>query len=73
MIALFACRQDKPVTMFSAVAPDHSGITFSNQLTESPSQSIATYEYFYKGAGVAAGDQDADGQTTLRNQNHYFC
>jgi hypothetical protein len=62
----FECRQtatsDK---LFEAIAPSQSGITFSNQLTESATQSIATYEYFYNGAGVAAGDLDGDGLPIL--------
>ncbi len=58
---IFGCRQSAPSNkLFEAIQASHSGITFSNQLTESATQSIATYEYFYNGAGVAAGDLDGD-------------
>ncbi|MEO6547882.1 MAG: VCBS repeat-containing protein [Ferruginibacter sp.] len=45
---------------FSDVS-ESSGINFSNDITESESQNIFTYEYMYNGAGVAVGDVNNDG------------
>ncbi len=61
----FSCQQDTSSSLFEEVNPGISGIAFSNQLAESAAQSIATYEYFYNGAGVAAGDLDGDGLPEL--------
>ncbi|MCU0389474.1 MAG: VCBS repeat-containing protein, partial [Chitinophagaceae bacterium] len=66
LLALSGCSEKSPAgVLFESLSPSHSGITFSNQLTESATQSIATYEYFYNGAGVAAGDLDGDGLPEL--------
>jgi enediyne biosynthesis protein E4 len=62
---VLSCKSSKDKTLFEAIPSSASGIAFSNQLTESGSQSIATYEYFYNGAGVAAGDLDGDGLPEL--------
>ncbi|QDH80888.1 RNA-binding protein [Echinicola soli] len=41
--------------------PKKSGVTFKNQIKEDENHNILTYEYFYNGGGVAAGDIDNDG------------
>lgn len=51
--------------LFNAVPETESGIRFSNTLSENATQNIATYEYFYNGAGVAAGDLTGDGLPEL--------
>ncbi len=38
----------------------NTGIVFNNQLNESTNNNIAKYEYFYNGAGIAAGDLNGD-------------
>ena len=66
ILLFFGCRENRPSgTLFEAIPSSQSGITFNNQLTETATQSIATYEYFYNGAGVAAGDLDGDGLPDL--------
>lgn len=50
---------------FELLTDDHSGISFSNKLIESAEDNIITYEYFYNGGGVAAGDFNNDGLTDL--------
>ena len=52
-------------TVFSAIPSSITGITFQNKLIESPAQNIVTYEYFYNGGGVAAGDFNNDGLIDL--------
>ncbi|PPK86536.1 VCBS repeat protein [Neolewinella xylanilytica] len=50
---------------FSLIAPEASGLTFNNLLTEGPNTNILMYEYFYNGGGVAAADFNQDGWVDL--------
>ena len=56
---------DDSETRFTLVAPEESGLTFNNVLTEGPNTNILMYEYFYNGGGVAAADFNQDGWTDL--------
>ena len=51
--------------MFTTLSAAESGITFENTLPETPEANIITYEYFYNGGGVAAGDFNNDGLVDL--------
>ena len=51
--------------LFSLLKPDQTNIDFQNTLTEAPNTNILMYEYFYNGAGVAAGDFNNDGLIDL--------
>jgi enediyne biosynthesis protein E4 len=55
----------QPQPLFTPVPSSHSNITFSNQLKETIDNNIITYEYFYNGGGVAAGDINNDGLIDL--------
>lgn len=46
---------------FTAVAPQDSGIVFSNRITESDTMNILDFEYIYNGGGVAVADFNNDG------------
>lgn len=48
-------------SLFTLVPPEKSGIDFQNTLTESSTQNVLAYEYFYNGGGVAVGDLNNDG------------
>jgi hypothetical protein len=50
---------------FTAIAPEQSGIYFTNGITE---ERGLTNQIYYSGSGVAAGDIDGDGWVDL-----YFC
>lgn len=50
---------------FEQIPAEKSGVVFQNTLTETQKSNIITYEYFYNGGGVAAGDLNNDGLTDL--------
>jgi len=57
-----ACTRDAATEapLFERLTSDATGITFSNDLPESPDFNILNYLYYYNGAGVAVGDIDGD-------------
>src|SRR6267378_3760354 len=63
----WGCNQ-KPKTLFRLVPGEESGIKFSNDIQESDSFNILTYEYIYNGGGVGIGDFNNDGL-----QDVFFC
>ena len=62
IIILFtaACNSKKE-TLFSDVAPEHTGIDFENKISDTDSLNILDYLYYYNGGGVAIGDINNDG------------
>jgi len=52
--------QDAPLLFLNPTSKD-TGITFSNNLTETDSLNILDYLYFYNGGGTAVGDINNDG------------
>ena len=63
LLLIISCNKEK--TLFQKLSPEVSGITFTNQVTESEKENILNYEYFYNGGGVASGDFNNDGLTDL--------
>lgn len=61
LILVTACEEKAPVTLFSKVDAEFSGLDFNNQLTENDSINILDNEFVYNGAGVAFGDINGDG------------
>jgi enediyne biosynthesis protein E4 len=59
-----SCSQ-KQDTLFDRIPSSVTGVTFNNQLTESDSLNILTFEYMYNGAGVGIGDFNNDGLPDL--------
>jgi hypothetical protein len=51
--------------LFELLSTDETGIHFNNRLHEDDQLNILTYEYFYNGGGVGAGDINNDGLTDL--------
>lgn len=58
LIVVISCSDTN--TLFTNPAPEDSGITFSNDLTETDDLNILDYLYFYNGGGVAVGDINGD-------------
>lgn len=48
-------------TLFNLLAPEQTGITFSNKIEETLNLNVLMYEYLYNGGGVAVGDLNGDG------------
>src|SRR3989442_10985808 len=64
---MLSCRATPPAPpIFEVVAPETSGITFTNRLSPKPAAvTIVNYLYYYNGGGVAAGAIDGDGLVDL--------
>ena len=52
-------------TIFSALSPTESGISFANTLKEDSIINYFTYPYIYMGGGIAVGDVNNDGLQDL--------
>ena len=55
VLIVFGCAQKETRTLFVHRDSSHTGISFINQLEQSPQLNILNYLYYYNGAGVAAG------------------
>ena len=65
-VLLFAgCSKNNPESLFINKPADHTGVTFRNDLVQTPELNILNYLYFYNGAGVAAADFNNDGLADL--------
>jgi len=55
-------QNDKAIVkIFNKLEPTHTGISFSNDLTETDSLNYLNYAYIYMGGGVSTGDINNDG------------
>ena len=57
----FTHAQQPASALFSLVSPASSHIYFNNQITESETLNLISYQYLYNGGGVAMGDLNNDG------------
>lgn len=65
-LLISACNSKKSdQKLFELLSPDETGVHFTNRLHEDDQLNILTYEYFYNGGGVGAGDINNDGLTDL--------
>ena len=63
LFCISACEREQP--LFTLIPPSKTGISFVNSIVEQESFNVLEYEYFYNGAGVAAGDINNDGLPDL--------
>jgi enediyne biosynthesis protein E4 len=58
-----ACKNktDDPVTLFTSLPAEKTGIHFENKVTDTDTLNILDYLYYYNGGGVAIGDINNDG------------
>jgi hypothetical protein len=65
VLALAGCTVERSEPLFELLPAETTGVTFANELPETPELNIINYLNFYNGGGVAAGDVDGDGLTDL--------
>ncbi|MEO5682466.1 MAG: FG-GAP-like repeat-containing protein [Chitinophagaceae bacterium] len=63
IVFISACHADS--TLFKKIQASHSGIAFSNNITENDSINPIDMDFLYNGGGVAAGDFNNDGLPDL--------
>ncbi|WP_416381005.1 VCBS repeat-containing protein [Hymenobacter sp. GOD-10R] len=51
--------------LFNLLSPKETGISFTNEVSETEALNILSYEYFYNGGGVAVGDINNDGLSDI--------
>lgn len=64
-LLLSGCDQPKEKTLFQLLPSSETGITFRNELIESDTFNVLSFEYIYNGAGVGVGDVNNDGLTDI--------
>jgi len=65
LVMLFAGRVSAQSPLFQLLPAKETGIHFSNDIAETEELNVLSYEYFYNGGGVAAGDINNDGLPDL--------
>ena len=58
-------EETEPTTMFQMKDAEETGVTFTNQLTDTDTFNIIDYLYYYNGGGLAVGDINNDGLEDL--------
>ena len=62
---LAGCGKHDEKTLFQLLPSSDTGISFKNELTETDSFNVLSFEYIYNGAGVGVGDVNNDGLSDI--------
>ena len=62
---IIGCGSGDQDKLFELLPAKQTNITFNNQLIETDSFNVLTFEYIYNGAGVGVGDVNNDGFTDI--------
>ena len=65
LLIMAGCVENTPDTLFVLRDADDTGIDFVNEIAESDSFNILTYDYIYNGGGVGVADFNNDGLQDL--------
>src|ERR1700754_3404391 len=66
LLFVFACHSPNgEAPLFQLQSPAKTGITFINEVKDSPTLNIFNYRNFYNGGGVAIGDVNNDGRPDI--------
>ena len=65
VLVMTCCNSPEKDKLFQLLPSTKTNVTFANQLTETDSFNILTFEYIYNGAGVGVGDVNNDGLTDM--------
>lgn len=65
IFAFVACKKKDPVTLFTLLDSEDTGIEFTNTIYEDDTINILTLEYVYNGGAVAVGDFNNDGLSDI--------
>ena len=65
VLVMACCNSPEKNKLFQLLPSTKTNVTFANQLTETDSFNILTFEYIYNGAGVGVGDVNNDGLTDM--------
>ena len=66
LCGLFSCQKEEAnPPLFELLPSGQTGVSFANNLTETPDFNILEYLYFYNGAGLATADFNNDGLIDL--------
>jgi enediyne biosynthesis protein E4 len=60
LLSLVFLNSCKEKTLFEKLDPEHTGVHFSNRITENDSINILKFEYVYNGSGVGVADFNND-------------
>jgi hypothetical protein len=68
-VLIAGCKHDATTssspTLFEEIAPQQSGVTFTNTVRQEGDNHVLNYPYFFNGGGVAVGDLNNDGLPDL--------
>lgn len=66
VLTILSCKDSaQQASLFEAISPEESGISFANQITENDTLNVIDYPYIYNGSGVGVGDFNNDGLKDL--------